>query len=325
MEDLKPSASAGYKLFKLSVAALLIGAVLVPLLFGVLFSYGLMARGDIEPLGWIVSIFVLVGVLGMRFTGKHASAVTEALDEKERAAQGPKSPKVPSDPLEPTGKSPQSPPSLAPISGNAPAAQPTRSEVGDAIMTLQCTDCRELYRIGVESIVTSWEEIAQQHPAVGGSFNSPSPDLIARMDLSRTKQVNRAAWLEIDEANRTNVERARTTVGRTWKCPGCGRVQKYADSMPSPLRSHAAAKPDSLRASVPAINREVIRDGPAEIAVQTPGDQFRKGETVRYCGAARRAVGEWGKILEVYSDGNCVVEWSRDGVLGLYEESSLSR
>lgn len=122
-------------------------------------------------------------------------------------------------------------------------------------LILRCTGCGEPYNIGVDAIMTSWEETSQQHRGAVGQFSSPSPDLVARADLAKIKQANHAAWLEIEASNRDNVARVRGSSNRQWQCQKCQRIQSYSgDTAASSITSATSAPVASapLRESIAA-------------------------------------------------------------------------
>ena len=82
---------------------------------------------------------------------------------------------------------------------------------------------------------------------------------------------------------------------------------------------------DFDRDSIPEDLREGISGkSPWKAIHETPDWKICKGAKVRYCGVHARSVGEYGRVLEVFSDGACVVEWESDGKIGLYGDHLVS-
>ena len=119
------------------------------------------------------------------------------------------------------------------------------------------------------------------------------------------------AWLVMRDSS----ERPTTSTARS-------EGSASSSTSAAPAQPEPRGKP--LRESIPSGMQEgIFGDGTYRAVQVTPDYKIRVGDQIRYCGV-RRTVGESGQVLEVYSDGGCVVRW-RDGSICLHGDHLVSK
>ena len=111
------------------------------------------------------------------------------------------------------------------------AASERRS--GKRPLVLKCSGCETVYTVGVDAIITSWQEVVEQARAagqvMGGSPDTPSPDLVARMNRD---SVRKSVLDEIHAVNCKNLSQVAKDPYHTWQCGQCGHKQQYFVDLP---------------------------------------------------------------------------------------------
>jgi len=92
---------------------------------------------------------------------------------------------------------------------------------------ITCQNCGEVFKIGVNTNITSWEDVLKKISGSSGLMAGDigqSPDLIAKFDYSSltSEQIE-----NIDQGNQANMIRIAQDPLREWQCNGCKTVQKY--------------------------------------------------------------------------------------------------
>lgn len=101
--------------------------------------------------------------------------------------------------------------------------------------TLRCRNCSKEYRIGVDSAITTSDELSEAFSRGGSTAirisNANMPDTIGDCNYQRlpTAQVK-----DIREKNEQALRKVDADPGRVWRCNKCGNKQSYADKEREP-------------------------------------------------------------------------------------------
>lgn len=199
-------------------------------------------------------------------------------------------------------------------------------EPGKYQVTVDCPHCTKTWYV-------AWDDdpgpIQPLFGAVAAPTTSHSPPAVP-FENARPPQPSRTHQEQLVQQKSLSHRLGQWFFGHLFSSKVASSVPSPPRSVPPPPSSPKPAPPPTaqqatLRQAIsPGMQEGIFGDGTFRAVNETPDWKIGVGTRVRYCGG-RRAVGEWGQVLEAYSDGACVVKWDSDGAVCLHGDHLLSK